>query len=141
MEIRMNEVTERIRQQTKELCFAALTPKSSGTLFNSAVLTALMNETGDIKIWNSGETATNTKALKKLPPFFTQFLSRMQAANGSEKPVLSILKKERSRAPSVPISARKWERSIRNIHRNYFLPGWYAGYLRKNPDAHDECGQ
>jgi Domain of unknown function (DUF4836) len=85
MEVRMNEVTERIRQQTKELCFAALTPKNNGTFFNSAVLTALMNETGDIKIWNSGETATNTKALKKLPPFFTQFLSRMQAANGSEK--------------------------------------------------------
>lgn len=85
MEVRMNEVFERIHQQTKELCFAALTPKTNGTPFTSTVFNYLMGEPGDIKIWNNGETQTNTKSLKKLPPFVTQFLSRIQAANGSEK--------------------------------------------------------
>lgn len=85
MEVRMNEVIERIHQQTKELCFAALTPKNNATFFNSTVLTALMNETGDIKIWNNGETQTNTDALKKLPPLVTRFLTNLQTASGSEK--------------------------------------------------------
>ncbi len=114
MEVRMNEVTARIRQQTKELCFAALTPKSAGTAFNSTIFTGLMNEAGDIKIWNSGETAPAAKSLKKLPPFVTQFLSRIQAANGSEK--TSIINFEKGK--------------IAGTVRNYLSPEMGAIYQK-----------
>ncbi len=84
MEVRMNEVTERLQKGLRELCFATLTPKTTGPGFTSPVFNSLMLESGDIKIWNSGEPPTNPKGIKQLPPFMTQFLSRMQAATGSE---------------------------------------------------------
>jgi len=131
MEVRMNEVTERIRRQTKELCFAALTPKSSSTLFNSTVLTTMMNETGDIKIWNSGETQTNTKSLKKLPPFVTQFLSRIQAANGSEK--TSIINFEKGKiAGTVRTYLSPEMGAIYQKYQQELLP---TGLVRRLPEG------
>lgn len=85
MELRMNEATGRLHAALKERCFAALTAKATGIPFTSPVFTSLMNESGDIRIWNSGETQTNTDALKKLPPFVTRFLTNLQTASGSEK--------------------------------------------------------
>lgn len=84
MDVRMNEVIERNQTHLREQCFAALTANNGGLSFNSPVFTNLMNETGDIKIWNSGQPKMNTKAVKQLPQFLTNFMSRMQAANGSE---------------------------------------------------------
>ena len=85
IEERMTEVTNRLISGLKEHCIAALTPKATGSPLTSPVFSSLMSESGDIKIWNNGETQTNTDALKKLPPFVTRFLTNLQTASGSEK--------------------------------------------------------
>ncbi len=85
MEIRMKEVEDRMNKALKETCFEALTPRANSAFVSSPVLNSLMNESGDIRIWNSGTTASNTKDIKQLPAFMTRFLSAMQAANGNER--------------------------------------------------------
>lgn len=85
MEVRMNEVTERMNKELKEKCFAALTPATNNAFSGSTAFMNLMNEPGDIRIWNSGAAPATNKEIKQLPAFFTRFLSTMQAANGNER--------------------------------------------------------
>ncbi len=84
MEVRMNEVAERLNNELKEKCFAALTPNTNNAFVNSPVFSKLMNESGDIRIWNSGAKPATTKEIQQLPPFVTRFLSTLQAAQGTE---------------------------------------------------------
>lgn len=84
MEVRMKEVAERLNKELKEKCFAALTPNTNNAFVNSPAFSKLMNENGDIRIWNSGAKPATTKEIKQLPPFVTRFLSTMQAAQGTE---------------------------------------------------------
>ncbi|MBI5372655.1 MAG: hypothetical protein HZA79_11595 [Sphingobacteriales bacterium] len=82
--VKMEELTNRMNRQLRNQCFELLTPKTDENAFHSAIFSSLVTEPGDIKIWNSGVTRS-TEALKQLPPFLTQFLSRMQTANGTER--------------------------------------------------------
>lgn len=84
MEVRMNEVAERLNKELKEKCFAALTPNTNNSFVNSPVFSNLMNESGDIRIWNSGAKPATPKEIRQLPPFVSRFLSTMQAAKGYE---------------------------------------------------------
>ncbi len=84
MDVRMNEVTERLNKELKEKCFVALTPNTNNALVNNPVFSKLMNESGDIRIWNSGAKPATNKEIKQLPPFVTRFLSTLQAAQGNE---------------------------------------------------------
>ncbi len=83
MDVRMNEVAERLNNELKEKCFAALTPNTNNAFVNSPVFSNLMSESGDIQIWNNGVKPTTTKELQQLPPFVTRFLSTLQAAQGN----------------------------------------------------------
>lgn len=85
MDVRMKEVEERLNKQLKEKCFAALSPSATPAFISSPAFTTLMNETGDIRIWNSGAAPAMNKDIKQLPAFFTRFLATMQAANGNER--------------------------------------------------------
>ena len=85
MEVRMQEVSERMNKELKEKCFAALTPATNSSFISNPVFNNLMNESGDIRIWNSGAAPATNKEIKQLPAFFTRFLSTMQAANGNER--------------------------------------------------------
>ena len=79
----MNEMTERLNHRLREQCFKLLSPAAD---FGSPVFRQLMTETGDIRIWNNGsQPSTDNNAFRKMPPFITQFMSRIQASNGTEK--------------------------------------------------------
>lgn len=85
MEVRMNEVTERMNKELKEKCFAALSPATNNVFTGSPAFQQLMNETGDIRIWNNGAAPATNKDIKQLPAFFSRFMSTIQAANGNER--------------------------------------------------------
>lgn len=83
MEVRMKEVTERLNHSLREQCFKLLSPSAD---FGSPVFKQLMSEAGDIRIWNNGrQPSTDNNAFRKMPAFITQFMSRIQSANGTEK--------------------------------------------------------
>lgn len=114
MDVRMKEVADRLNKELKEKCFAALTPSVTTTFTGSPAFTNLMNETGDIRIWNNGAAPAANKDIKQLPAFFTRFLSTLQAANGNER--TSIVNFEKGK--------------ISGAFRNYIKPELGAIYQK-----------
>ncbi len=130
MNVKLEELNTRINRQLREQCFALLTPKSEDARFNAPAFTNLLNEPGDIKTWNSG-TGRTAEVLKKLPPFLTSFLSRIQAAAGMER--TSITNFEPGK---ISASYRSYvSKEIAAIHQQYPDEELPAGLAKRLPEG------
>jgi len=81
--VRMQDLTDKLKKMQRNACFELLTPKSHSSIYTDAAFTALMSEPGDIRIWNNGNSLASS--MGPMRPLITGVFSKMQSFTGTTR--------------------------------------------------------